>query len=67
MDEATVLERAYALARSGKCRSIKDVRDALKVEGFNYETIAVHLHGLAVTRDLTKLCKTSWERTNSGT
>ena len=33
-ENATVLERAFALAKSGKCRSVEDIRRCLNAEGY---------------------------------
>lgn len=50
----TTIERAYQLAGSGSCRTLEDIKVALKNEG--YFSIQDHLHGLTITRALRKLC-----------
>ncbi|MDQ2893414.1 MAG: hypothetical protein M3R64_10065 [Pseudomonadota bacterium] len=54
MSEAlSTLERALQLARSGKCRSVNDVRQTLRREG--YDAVHQHLNGAAINRQLTDL------------
>jgi len=50
----TTIERAYQLAKGGDCRTIGEIKAALKTEG--YSSIQDHLHGLTITRALRKLC-----------
>lgn len=50
----TTIERAYQLAASGDCRTIGDVKEGLRRDG--YGSIQDHLHGLTITRALQKLC-----------
>jgi hypothetical protein len=35
----TALERAFALAKSGRFRTVTDIRNALKAEGYSLEQI----------------------------
>jgi hypothetical protein len=35
----TSLERAFALAKSGRCRSIADIRNTLKAEGYSHAQV----------------------------
>ena len=54
MTAPTTLERAFALARSGTCLSVQDIRLKLKQERF--DTVEAHLSGHAITRQLRALC-----------
>ena len=49
-----LLERAYVLARSGFCASLKDIEKKLRAEG--YVQIEAHLSGPTLRRDLRNLC-----------
>ena len=51
----STVERAYELARSGKCRTVDEVRTTLIREG--YEAVQAHLTGPSIKRDLSSLCK----------
>ncbi|TPG11960.1 hypothetical protein [Sphingomonas oligophenolica] len=54
MDQAlSTLERALQLARGGQCKSVNDVRQALRREG--YDAVHQHLHGAAINRQLIDL------------
>ena len=44
------IERAFELAREGRCRSVNDIRLALKSERF--ENIDSHLSGSQIKKDL---------------
>jgi len=50
----TTLERAFALARSGSCASVNDIRLRLKAERF--DQVDAHLAGPAIARQLRELC-----------
>ena len=50
-----IIERAFELARAGSCRSVNDVRQALRREG--YEGVHAHLHGTTINRQITGLIK----------
>lgn len=54
MSSPTTIERAFALARSGTCASVADIRAALKRE--RYDQVEAHLSGQAITRQLRALC-----------
>ncbi|MEN5146607.1 hypothetical protein [Brevundimonas diminuta] len=54
----TTLERAYQLAESGSCRTVGDVKQTLKLEG--YERIQDALYGSTITSALRKLCQENW-------
>jgi hypothetical protein len=51
----TTLERAYELARSGRCRTVSDIKQALSTEG--YERIQDALYGPTLGAALRKLCQ----------
>ncbi len=51
----TTLERAYALAREGHCRTVSDIKQALSSEG--YDRIQDSLYGPTLSADLRKLCQ----------
>jgi virulence-associated protein VapD len=51
----TTLERAYALAREGQCRTVSDIKQALSSEGF--DRIQDSLYGPTLSADLRKLCQ----------
>jgi hypothetical protein len=51
----TTLERAYQLAREGRCRTVGDIKQALAAEG--YERIQDSLYGRTLTADLRRLCQ----------
>ena len=52
--DMSILERAFALAKSGECSSVDDVRRRLKSE--RYESIDQHLAGPSIKRQLQQLC-----------
>lgn len=54
MDRPSLLERAFALAESGACRSAEDIRRRLKQE--QYSGIDEHLAGPAIKRQLLDIC-----------
>lgn len=51
----TTLERAYELAREGRCRTVSDIKQALSAEGF--ERIQDSLYGPTLSAALRKLCQ----------
>jgi hypothetical protein len=55
MQDPTTLERAFALARSGSCASVADIRSTLKKE--RYDQVEAHLAGPSVGRQLRTLCE----------
>jgi len=55
MASPTTLERAFALARSGTCLSVQDIRLKLKQERF--DNIEAHLAGHSIGRQLRALCE----------
>ena len=50
-----IIERAFELARAGSCRSVNDIRQTLRREG--YEGVHAHLHGTTINRQITALIK----------
>jgi hypothetical protein len=50
----TTIERAFALARSGSCATLNDIRLQLRAE--RYDQVDAHLAGPAITRQLRELC-----------
>jgi hypothetical protein len=54
MHSPTTLERAFALARSGRCASVQEIRAALKRERF--DNVEAHLSGPSLARQLRALC-----------
>ena len=57
MTQQTTLERAFALARSGSCASVNDIRQRLRAERF--DQVDAHLAGPSVSRQLRALCEQS--------
>ncbi len=51
----TTLERAYQLAREGRCRTVGDIKIQLKLEG--YERIRESLYGGTLNAALRELCR----------
>lgn len=54
----TTLERAYQLAREGRCRTVSDIKQALSSEG--YDRIQDALYGPRLSADLRKLCRENY-------
>jgi hypothetical protein len=48
------VERAYQLARSGDCATVKDIKGRLNAEGFS--AVRGHLDGPTIQRALLALC-----------
>jgi hypothetical protein len=53
--QTTVLERAFALARSGGCESVRAIRVQLKAEGFGL----MQLEGRSLIKQLQAICMAS--------
>ncbi len=53
MQNTTPLERAFALARSGKVRTVADIRQALKAEGYATQ----ELQGRALAKQLLEIIR----------
>lgn len=51
----TTLERAYQLAREGRCAGVGDIKQALSAEGF--DRIQDSLYGPSLNADLRRLCQ----------
>lgn len=49
----STVQRAFELARNGRCQSLADIRHILGSEG--YESVAAHLSGPVIKRQLTNL------------
>ena len=62
MDRPSLLERAFALAESGDCHGVDDIRRRLKQEQFS--GIDEHLSGSSLRRQLAELCANARRRTN---
>ena len=54
----TTLERAYELAREGRCRTVSDIKQALSAEGF--ERVQDSLYGPTLSAALRKLCQENY-------
>ena len=54
----TTLERAYELAREGRCRTVSDIKQALSAEGF--DRIQDSLYGPTLSAALRKLCQENY-------
>ena len=55
MTNPTTLERAFALARSGTCAGLDDIRRTLKRE--RYDQVEAHLAGFSIGKQLRALCE----------
>lgn len=53
------VERAFELARSGQCKSLREIEQRLRAVG--YEAVAQHLQGAAIKSQLRNLYKASEE------
>lgn len=53
-DRPTTIERAYALARSGECNGVSEIKARLKREG--YADVVGQLYGPTLQRQLRDLC-----------
>lgn len=58
MSPPTAIERAFELAKSGKCLSISDIRNQLKIEGYGPEQVT----GPTLLRQLRKLIAAAGEK-----
>lgn len=58
MDASTsthsIIERAFELARSGRCQNVAEVGAKLKQE--RYESVEAHLAGPSIRRELRRMC-----------
>jgi hypothetical protein len=50
-----LLERAFELARTGKCRTVDELRSELKREGFDNNTILSNIAGPSIRKQLAAL------------
>jgi hypothetical protein len=62
MSRPTTLERAFEMARSGDFASVREIRDALKAEGFD----ALQMHGTSLERQIRQLCSDARKNTAEG-
>lgn len=63
-EQVGTVERAYQLARSGRCRSVGDIRAELKREGLG--AVDSHLAGPSLRRELSRLCLEARPSPDSG-
>jgi len=56
-DDLLIVERAYELAASGRCTSVKEIRARLKAERFTAAAISAHFAGLDLRRRLKAVLK----------
>jgi hypothetical protein len=54
MTALSTIERAFALARSGTCANLHEIR--LKLRAERYDQVDAHLAGSAISRQLRELC-----------
>lgn len=54
MTPSSTIERAFALARSGTCANLHEIR--LKLRAERYDQVDAHLAGSAISRQLRELC-----------
>lgn len=55
MTQPNLLERAFALARSGRFPTVRDIRQELKKERF--DNVEAHIAGPSLVRQLRLLCQ----------
>jgi hypothetical protein len=51
----TAVERAFALARSGTCQSVQDIKLQMRQEGYPASEIEPHLSGPSIRKQLVAL------------
>ena len=51
--QPTIIERAYQLARGGKCRTMDDIASMLHAE--RYDAVPQHLAGTGIRKELNAL------------
>ncbi|MEO7239907.1 MAG: hypothetical protein ABIW16_00745 [Sphingomicrobium sp.] len=62
MSDPTTLERAFALARSGECINVEDIRRRLRTE--HHDSVDAHLSGPSVRKQLLELCNAARARSD---
>lgn len=62
--QLTTIERAYELAKSGEVRTITEIRDRLREEG--YSDAKVQIYGRVLLTDLRRLCVAAYGASDSG-
>ena len=55
MTQQTTIERAFEIARSGKCASVNEIRQQLRAERF--DQVDAYLAGPQLSRQLRDLCQ----------
>jgi hypothetical protein len=50
----SIIERAFELARSGRCHNVAEVSAKLKQE--RYESVEAHLAGPSIRKELRRIC-----------
>jgi hypothetical protein len=55
MNDVGTIERAYALAKSGQCRNVEEVRRKLREQGATQ--VDLHLSGKLIRRQLARMCR----------
>ena len=53
--DRNIIQRAFELARSGNCRSLRDIQQKLKAE--RYEAVEAHLSGSTIRKQLLAVLK----------
>jgi len=54
---SSLVERAYALAKSGNCRGIDAIKIELRKQGYNQYEVRQAFEGAALRRDIRRLCQ----------
>ncbi len=60
-----LVERAYAIARSGSCSGLVELRKELKSEGYSWLELDLMLNGASIRKDLRELCARATQRNGS--
>ena len=64
MSTDSTVQTAFALARSGDCASIEDIRRLLKLD--RHDQVDAHLSSPSLTRQLRQLCAEATALRNAG-
>jgi hypothetical protein len=59
MTQTHIVERAYALAKSGRFQTSSELSSALRSEGYTV-TDFMHLNGRSISNDLARQRKKAW-------
>ena len=65
MPETPIIERAFQIARSGTCPTVRDVRAHLRMEG--YTLVDDFITGRTLVATLKRLCETSFSASRAET